>query len=279
MAINMSTTVKVNLTPELSEIKSNIESAVETFNAGIESMSVEDRETKRGLISKQLSEYNKGVDSARIEELLSVAESTGMTDFWMQYLEKPCVVGMAAVATKTGELEIRDVERYIRFNSLEHTWIKRAKQNKSLYRSCSVYRMVEYFTDNLTRHIAGKCSPSDDKTRTVSVPAFQYNRTNNADRSTNAADRKTLDFSKSNRQALADQMDAIAQNAFPEGFCTHLRKSDLDIMIQYHTNNKARKAMCNGETDVLENFFEVVRRKLLNQTIELSSRAACHKVK
>lgn len=214
----------------------------------------------------------------RVSALLSLFQQSP-AEFWTEYLNNSTVEVLRLMEETNDDgilYAAKPAQKYLSFGRLETAWRKLDDNNVTLARVPSVYRMIAYFVNNLDKHIAGDLSPEEDAAkRKVTVPVFNYNQK----KGVTPNDRKTLDFSKCTMQALADQLDAIALNLLPEGFCPHLRKSDLRAIKQFHTNNSLRKAQLNNEARFVENLLEIIRLRVNDELVKVSSNASVYRVK
>ena len=211
----------------------------------------------------------------RVEALVNLFVKSPV-EFWAEYLNN-ATVPVLRLTDKTNDDGLQvysatEVNKYVSFGRLETAYRKLGDKHVTMARVPSVYRMLAYFTDNLTRYA---CHEMGVPERKVSVPVFNYNQK----KGITPDDRKTLDFSKVNNQALANQLDAIVMNLLPEGFCPHMRKCDLEIVRNHHFNNKARFSKANSEANTIENILEVVRLRINNAALTVKSGAVCHAVK
>lgn len=254
--------------PHYTEALSNLNNAVHLKRPAAEVSKLEET-----FLQALKVENMRRVD-VRVEELLNLYQKSPV-EFWTEYLNHYNVeVLRMDVAEKDDGLlySAKPVQKYLSFGRLENAWRKLNDSNVTLSRVPNVYRMIAYFTDNMTRYA---CHDMGVPERKVSVPVFNWN----PKKDMTPSDRKELDFSKVNNQALANQLDAIVQNMLPEKFCPHMRKCDLEIVRNHHFNNKARSSRANSEADTIANILEVVRLRINDMALTVSSGAVVHAVK
>lgn len=211
----------------------------------------------------------------RVEELLKLYQESPV-EFWTEYLNHATVEVLRLNAVEDDKDGLRYVaapaNKYLSFGRLESAWRKLDDSNVTLARVPNTYRMIAYFTDNLTR---AACHAMGVKERKVTVPVFNWD----PKKDLTPTDRKTLDFSKVDAKSMAYQLDAIVKNLLPENFVAPMRKSDLRIIQEHHFNNRARASRANSEADTIANILEVVRLRLNDEALTVKSGAKVHAVK
>lgn len=211
----------------------------------------------------------------RVEELLKLYQKSTV-EFWTEYLNHATVEVLRLNEVEDDKDGLRYVaapaNKYLSFGRLESAWRKLDDQNVTLARVPNTYRMIAYFTDNLTR---AACHEMGVPERKVTVPVFNWD----PKKDMTPTDRKELDFSKVDQKSLAYQLTAIVKNLLPEHFVAPMRKADLKIIQQHHFNNRARTSRANSEADTIANILEVVRLRLNDEALTVKSGAKVHAVK